>query len=121
MGLISGWGTIAVHGREGFRAEWASVRCLFTNRPGSLVARSLSSRIFGWWRRERARTQPVAGLIDEDIEPYRWDVLHGVANRYGVPLVSLGMAVNTGFLSEMGVPHRQIVEASSLVGLPTER
>src|SRR5215831_8072891 len=80
MGLISGWGTIAVHGREGFRAEWAAVRCLFTNRPGTLVARSLGSRLLGWWRRERGRTLEESGVGGEEaIEPYRWDMLHGVA------------------------------------------
>src|SRR5262245_40650270 len=31
MGLIAGWGTVALHDREGFRAECATVRCLFTD------------------------------------------------------------------------------------------
>jgi len=32
LGLIAGWGSVALHGREGFRAERAGLRCLFTDR-----------------------------------------------------------------------------------------
>src|SRR5919198_1555586 len=31
LGLIRAWGEVAVHGQEGFRAEHASVVCLFTD------------------------------------------------------------------------------------------
>src|SRR5207247_11201720 len=35
LGLITAWGTVALHGREGFRAQHASVTCLFTDWAGS--------------------------------------------------------------------------------------
>jgi hypothetical protein len=31
MGLIAGWGTVAVHGAEGFRAQHAAILCLFSD------------------------------------------------------------------------------------------
>src|SRR5215831_6272758 len=49
MGLVVGWGTVALHGREGFRAERAALRCLFTDRPWSAAALpGTPSRIAGW-------------------------------------------------------------------------
>jgi DNA-binding CsgD family transcriptional regulator len=37
VGLIRGYGAIAVHGREGFRAGLASVVCIFSDAPEPLV------------------------------------------------------------------------------------
>src|SRR5215469_11714208 len=54
MGLITGWGEVAVHGAEGFRAERATVRCLFSDRPWPWSAQLLS-RLGTLWRRARQR------------------------------------------------------------------
>ena len=52
MGLVIGWGTVALHGREGFRAERAAVRCLFTDRPWSRLSRmSAATQPPRWWQR----------------------------------------------------------------------
>lgn len=119
LGLIVGWGTVAVHGREGFRAEWAAIRCLFTNRPATLAARTIGSNLFGWWPRGSGQA-PADPLGEPGIDPPRWDALHSVAARYGVPLVSLRKAVGMGLLGEMGIPRKHIAEAGRLTGLAVE-
>ena len=115
MGLITGWGAVTVHGREGFRAERAAIRCLFTDWPGnsstSPVAPSWPMR---WWRRRIGRTAEL-GPGDAAIrDPRRWDALQATAARYAVPLVSLHGATELGLLGEFGVPPAGIEEARSL-------
>lgn len=123
MGLIAGWGTVALHGREGFRAEKAALRCLFMDRPWSGPGTAGGTgRLAGWWRRTLGRTMP---LETPDREPRRepgyLDELEAVAARYGVPLVSLQAAASFGLLSELGVPEAQIEEAARLAAsAPTE-
>ena len=119
LGLIAGWGTVAVHGREGFRAEWAAIRCLFTNCPGILAARTIGSSLFGWWPRGNEQA-PTDSADEPGIDPQRMDALHAVAARHGVPLVSLRKAVGMGLLGEMGIPRRHIAEAGRLAGLMLE-
>ncbi len=114
MGLIEGWGTVARHGREGFRAERAALRCLFTDRPwsGSAFPRA-PGRLAAWWRRTFGLTVPPPPEVGS--EPKYIDELATVAARYAVPLVSLRAAAGLGLLSELGVPRAQIEEAAGLV------
>jgi hypothetical protein len=106
MGLISGWGSVAVHGREGFRAELASVVCLFSDRIwiarwGSPMERLLKA--IGMRSRSRS-----SDLSDQSLA--RRAGLEGVADRYAVPVVSLADAVEIGMLGEFGVGKEQVSE-----------
>ena len=116
MGLVVGWGTVALHGREGFRAERAALRCLFTDRPWSAAALpGAPSRLAGWWRRAIGRTAPTEP--PEKAAPREighLDELEAVAAHYAVPLVSLRAAADLGLLSELGVPEAQVEEAARL-------
>ncbi len=115
MGLIAGWGTVALHDREGFRCEYAALRCLFTDRPWSArVPGAAVGWLFGWWRRRRVGVERAEPDDGAPVDPRRWDAMQAVAARYGVPLVSLESAVNLGLLSELGVPRAQIEEARGL-------
>ncbi len=109
MGLISAWGNVVVHGREGFRAERAAVLCLFTDRPWSATA------VLGAPSRRglpRSPTEPPSqGAVHEADQR---NAIRGVAARHGVPLVSLRGAVALGLLSELGVPMEQIEAAARL-------
>jgi hypothetical protein len=84
LGLIHAWGDIAIHGKEGFRAEHARVACLFSDRLLDGMPR---------W---------VTGL-DERGWTLRARRLRQVSERYGVPLLSLRDARSTGVLAEFGV------------------
>jgi hypothetical protein len=86
LGLIAGWGTVVVHGTEGFRAGRAAVRCLFTDRP---------------WQ-----GPPHPGR--------RLAALRSAAARHGVPLLPLREAVAVGLLAELGLPRDLVVEAGDL-------
>jgi hypothetical protein len=66
MGLIAASGELVPYGAEGFRAERATLRCLFTDRPWS------------WW-----------GGVDQGPG---WEALRAVAADYAVPLLSLDSA-----------------------------
>jgi len=116
MGLVVGWGTVALHGREGFRAERAALRCLFTDRPWSAAALpGAPSRLAGWWRRTIGRSSPAEPA--ERATPREvghLDELEAVAAHYAVPLTSLHAAAGLGLLSELGVPEAQIEEAARL-------
>lgn len=115
MGLISGWGTVALHGSEGFRSERAAVRCLFTDRPWPWSARLLT-RLGALWRLATGRgahlDEPAPGLLDWP----RQDALQTVAAHYAVPLLSLRAAADRGVLSELGVPQDRVAEATRLGG-----
>lgn len=111
MGLVVGWGAVALHGKEGFRAERAAIKCLFTDRPwsSSLAVTAPSGRIARWWHHTlRRAVEPVITL------PAHLDQLEAVAAQYAVPLVSLRSAADVGILREFGVHPTQIEEAVSL-------
>lgn len=84
LGLISGWGEVALHGSEGFRCEYAQVLCLFTDHPWTV---STWRPLFNWEHSKRV------------------DLLASVANGLGVPLLSIEGAVNSGVLSEFGISN----------------
>lgn len=112
LGLVRGWGEVALHGEEGFRAERAAVICLFTDwawdapvmpQPDGGPARL-------WWGLMAALRyvpRPVAA------DPWRKHALEDAAAHYGVPLVSLKDALQIGLLDELGVDAamRREVEA----------
>jgi len=78
MGLVSLSGAVVTHGADGVRAERATLRCLFTDRPWSWVAPA-----------------PAADRSD-------WDALGLVAGDYGVPLLSLSNAASLGLTENPG-------------------
>ncbi len=102
IGLVVAFGNVAVHGREGFRSEMAKVACLFTDE----IALAPVERL---WRRLRRslNRRSDAGLSDGNQKPH---TLKPVADRYGVPLISLQSAISVGLLPELGVQHDAIVE-----------
>jgi hypothetical protein len=92
LGLVAGWGDVALHGGEGFRARYARVLVLFDDVIGLTRLRPMR-RIF----RGRALT------------------LGRLHARYGVPVVSLGRAIESGVLAEMGVRPAAIAEAAAML------
>jgi hypothetical protein len=103
IGLVAAFGTVAVHGGEGFRAEMARVTCLFSDEIALAPVEKL-------WRSLRRRLHRRAddGLNDPVLSPS--DPLKTVAGRYAVPLVSLQSAISLGLLGELGVQQDAIVE-----------
>lgn len=116
VGLIAAWGEIALHGREGFRAERASVRCLFTDWAGAVpVPRHGAGRGPRWTDRLRDLEHRLRRRLAPDPDPNRVPILRGVAARYGVPLLSLRAAVESRLLCELGVPATRIAEVRAWV------
>jgi hypothetical protein len=100
VGLVYGWGGVAIHGDEGFRAQYARVVCLFTDNPWSPIFDRLAGRApSDAFRFEVTRNRPL-------LEP--------VAGAYRVPLLCLADAARSGALGEFGVPRDQIHEIQSL-------
>jgi hypothetical protein len=102
MGLVAGWGSVAVHGSEGFRAERARALCLFSDWPWDGRMRMLAASAVAKWlvRRVRPLGQALASRHDESA---RRSVLAPVASQFGVPLLSMEEALRRGVLAEMGV------------------
>ena len=112
MGLISGWGTVALHGREGFRSERATIRCLFTDwSPNASRSAATPGRLHRWLRRRTWESDPPSASARGR---RRREALQDVAARYGVPLVSLQGAAELGLLSELGILPEQVEEAAIL-------
>jgi hypothetical protein len=108
IGLIAGWGTVAIHGEEGFRAQHAAILCLLTDSIWDKSLDPLCNRM-GWW--------PLAG---------RWLRLLGrprstsaslqrVAAEYAVPVLALADAVRSGVLAEFGLSDQQLERARSVL------
>ena len=113
MGLIAGWGTVAMHGAEGFRSERAAVRCLFSDRPWPWTPRLLT-RLGAMWRRATGRAPAPRPRAPDLLDWPRQDALQSVAAHYAVPLLSLRSAADLGVLSELGIPRARIAEAARL-------
>jgi hypothetical protein len=109
MGLVAGWGTVAVHGAEGFRAERAAIRCLISDRPWPWSPR-LRTRVAAWCRRSGRGEPPAVDALDAP----RQRSLRSVAARYAVPLLSLRDAVGHGVLGELGLSVDRVADASRL-------
>jgi|SRR5579872_3198039 len=104
FGLISGYGTIALHGTEGFRAEFATIACLFPDRIGESVRLERARR-----RRYVDAGETMNQLIDSSTDP-----LKAVADRYGVLLVPLKTALSIGLLDELGATIEATQEVQAL-------
>jgi hypothetical protein len=116
LGLISGWGTVALHGTEGFRAERASVICLFTDWAGSgSVPSATDRRLQRWSRRVFDRRFSQHGRAGAEPDPDRLRALQGAARWHAVPLVSLQGALGLRVLGEWGIPPRRIQEVEAWV------
>lgn len=107
LGLVRGWGEVAVHGREGFRAQFAAVACLFDDWVWDAVQmpwpRGKAARTL--WRIQR-RIHCVRRPVPPDHERPR--ALKRAAVRYGVPLLGLEDALRQGLLSELGASQDMI-------------
>jgi hypothetical protein len=101
MGLIAGWGTVAIHGDQGFRSQYAAVRCLFTDAVAMPSMGGAAPRLGRWERLLRRLHAGGPGFE-------RADCLQRAAARYGVPLLSLADALRMGVLSELGVTRSQV-------------
>lgn len=101
MGLISGWGTVAIHGREGFRAQHAAILCLFAD---SVWDRALDHLVSG----PPAGAGLVRLLSRLTSSAAREGALRRAAAHYGVPLLRLAEAVDRGVLAEFGLKRGQI-------------
>ena len=115
LGLVAGWGTVALHGREGFRAQNASVVCLFTDWAGRARVPNLTE---GWLERWLGRADVRLfnrrwSLRVED--PDRLLALRSAAQRYEIPLVSLRGALELRVLGEWGIPRRRVEEVEAWV------
>lgn len=102
LGLVRGWGEVALHGEEGFRAANAAVVALFTDWIWDARAEP-ATPLGRWWRQvfpggggpfSRPCTPP---------DPNRQSLLADLATTYGVPLLPLQDALRSGFLGEVGV------------------
>lgn len=111
LGLIRAWGEIAVHGHEGFRAERATVACLFTDGPWDATV--LPCPAGGWWERLAWRVRrPLQRLRPRPPRDHSFgDQLAGLAQDYGVPLLSMDDAARHGLLTELGATPRMLEES----------
>lgn len=115
IGLVRAWGQVALHGTEGFRAEYASPVCLFSDwlweaqDPPQAGAEGI-----GWWH----RVQRSLTLTDGPLAPAseRAAFLHRTADSYAVPLISFEDAIGSGFLTEQGVAGRALEELRGRMG-----
>ncbi len=107
-GLAAGWGTVAIHVGEGFRAERSRVLCLFEDWLWDWQAGRLPDGPETNWlsRGLRWLTRPRP-LFARPTDPR---TLRSVAEAYGVPLLSLGEAFRKGVLSEFGISQAAIAE-----------
>lgn len=105
IGLVAGWGTVAIHGEEGFRCQYGAVRCLFTDAVAGRSPAHASRP--GWWTRLVRR---IEGREPGDV---RAASLRSAADRYGVPLLAVADAVRLGVLGELGVPAPQLRDVAA--------
>ncbi|MGH7922433.1 MAG: hypothetical protein ACREQM_21210 [Candidatus Dormibacteraceae bacterium] len=102
LGLVQGWGEVAMHGEEGFRAEYAAPLCLFTDwiweGPSTHAGGRAAIR---WWR---SITTLVMTSLDGPVRPGpgRSVAVQTAASTYGLPLVSLQDALGSGLVAELG-------------------
>jgi hypothetical protein len=102
LGLIQAWGEVALHGREGFRAQHASVACLLTDWPWEGVGLAPARNQFSVFVH---RALQMMGCRVDPIQPDpgRSPSLRRAAAYYGVPLLSLRDALDCRLLEEFGL------------------
>jgi len=108
VGLIAGWGRVAIHGDEGFRAQYAAIRCLLMDSIWDKSMDPLCGQQ-GWWlaagRWLRLSARPRSTPSS----------LRRVASEYGVPALPLADAVQSGVLAEFGLSDQQLERARSVL------
>lgn len=107
FGLVRAWGEIALHGREGFRAQHGAIVCLFSDWLWPLDEACDTAPRPPWWRRAQEALL-MAGEAAVRPAPGRETALQHAADRYAVPLLSVDAALRSGFLAEQGIPERAI-------------
>jgi hypothetical protein len=108
VGLIAGWGTIAIHGDEGFRAQRAQILCLLADSVWDKSMDSLCGRQ-SWWLASGRRLGLVAGRRSTP------SALRRAASDYAVPVLPLADAVRSGLLAELGLSDQQLDRARSVL------
>lgn len=107
VGLVRAWGEIALHEKEGFRAQYAAPVCLFTDWIcGSSNSLRPQARLAHWW-------QAFAGVVADESQapgplPDLERRVRQAADHYGIPALSLTDAVRVGALHELGVEVRGV-------------
>jgi hypothetical protein len=107
IGLMAGWGTVAIHGSEGFRAQRG--RALFLLRD-SVWSRDLDG--FIWWPLRNLYAWAHGRGQEERLAEREAQLRHAAA-AYGVYQLPLVEAIRSGVLSELGVPTQQIKRLES--------
>jgi hypothetical protein len=102
MGLVAGWGSVAVHGGEGFRAERARALCLFSDWPWDGRMRMLTASAAAKWLMRHVGPLHQT-LVARHDQPARRVALAGIAAQFGEPLLPMEEALHRGVLAEMGV------------------
>ena len=106
VGLIVGWGAIAIHSDEGFRAQRAAIRCLLADSIWDKSLDPLCAQLPRWL----AMGRWLGLLAKSRATP---SALRGVASEYAVPMLPLADAVRSGVLAEFGLSHQQLERARS--------
>jgi|GraSoiStandDraft_47_1057283.scaffolds.fasta_scaffold672576_1 hypothetical protein len=107
IGLMQGWGTVAVHGQEGFRAQHAKALFLIND---SVWDAGLDPLVSGVWSVAWRRWLRLSSR-----RPLPSDEVQEAADYYGVPRASLVDAVRRGLLAEHGVPRQQVESADAVL------
>lgn len=94
VGVISAWGEVAIHGREGFRAQYAQVSCLLSD--------TLWDPVFDRFSNRRSMVLRALRHLVPGTSQRRLEALSLAARRYGVPVLSLEQALKVGLLGELG-------------------
>ena len=116
VGLINGWGTVALHGKEGFRAERAAIVCLFTDQVSGPFQPRPDHPPFKWWR--GLLSMGSVFVPEATIEEHSSQLpsqLGPVAESYGVPVQTLKSALHAGLLGELGVATEAISEVENFL------
>ncbi|MHB8590127.1 MAG: hypothetical protein ACYDA0_14975 [Candidatus Dormibacteraceae bacterium] len=116
MGLINGWGTVALHGKEGFRAERAAIVCLFTDQVSGPFQPRPDHPPFKWWR--GLLSMGSVFVPEATIEEHSSQLpsqLGPVAESYGVPVQTLKSALHAGLLGELGIATEAISEVENFL------
>lgn len=118
FGLVQGWGEVALHGEEGFRAADAAIVALFLDwiwGPDSSSGREGR----GWWWRLLHPGEALGSQSRTPPDPSRERLLAGVARSYAVPVLPLADALGSGLLAEVGVDTGGREEVRRLLGSST--
>lgn len=120
MGLMVGWGSVALHGDEGFRAQYARALCLFSDWPWERRMRLLTAGAARRW--VMRRVGPIGRrLLESRDQSERRAALAATASRYGIPALPLEEALHRGVLTELGVGQAALDELHDMfASLPSD-